>query len=453
MNKLDQVMGELVRQERQGAIPDAVQKRIDETLAALPEKRVLKRKRWALHGTVAATVLMGLAIGSGFVSPTMAEALSKLPLIGSVFEDFGDTGLKQSSQQGLTATVGKKVQVGKDSVEVKEILYDGERLTVGFVWKAHQKIKELPDFGYKVNGREYGGGFALKGGMKDDHTFNGILDIDVHQTLSDSFTLNFLVHDKPQVGKRQKVLAQLDIPVKKANSKVDKHSLNHIEKLGDTTLKVKEISLGPSSTELVVERTHKHLPDDFLEQPRVDYTLIDSRGIVLQRLDRRGSGNRGVLFDRWTFAPVKQNPTHFEIVYKEMKPDLYGKPSPLGEFKVTHLPTPDQPIRVPLGEAGTIMVNQIEFLPDKTKVHYQVKMNKPWHNPFDYMHVLELKDKNGRKYHDKNFPRVEDADTYLFLMELKPMKKEQIQSFVAPQVTFDPQIKTLKFKVELSGKK
>lgn len=447
VSKLDRLMDELIKREHQRSMPDVVRTRIDETLNALPKKRVSTRRNWVLVGAVAMTLLLGIALGSGFISPTMAKTLSRLPLLGSVFEEFGDTGLKQSAEQGLIAEVGKQVQVGKDRLEVKQVLYDGERLTVGFIWKSKEK-KEMPDFDYKINGRETGMGFSLKGGEKEDGMAHLILDIHLNKDLPDAFTLNFLVYDRAVKGQRSKLLAQLDIPVKKAESEGTKYKLNQIERWGETTLKVKELSIGPSATRLLVERRHKGLWDDVAQWSRVDYTLIDSRGIVLEPIDHRGSGKTGVSFDRLTFAPPSQpDQTYFTVVYRETDRQATDVVSADSEVPFQQ-PTPEQPVKVPLGEAGTIVVNRIEWLPDQTKVHYRIDAKTPWYDPFRYRFSLELKDQRGKKYHFIDV-QVEDPDHYSFVMKLKPLKKEEIKFFVVPKVVANPKVRKHLFRVEL----
>lgn len=76
----------------------------------------------------AAAVLGGVVLGSGFVSPAMADALKNVPLIGSVFQYNFDPTLKQASISGLTTEPNLSVTRDGLTLNIKEVMYDGTRL-------------------------------------------------------------------------------------------------------------------------------------------------------------------------------------------------------------------------------------------------------------------------------------------------------------------------------------
>jgi hypothetical protein len=87
--------------EKETSLPPIVKERMDQTLASLPEKHhrfSMRRAAWS--GAAAVALLIGGTIAAGFVSPTMAQALKRIPLIGTVFETVGDYGLKTRYIQG-----------------------------------------------------------------------------------------------------------------------------------------------------------------------------------------------------------------------------------------------------------------------------------------------------------------------------------------------------------------
>ena len=53
------------------------------------------RKKWG-YGIGAAVMAFGLLVASTTVSPTMATGLSSIPLIGQIYKNLGDIGLKKT---------------------------------------------------------------------------------------------------------------------------------------------------------------------------------------------------------------------------------------------------------------------------------------------------------------------------------------------------------------------
>lgn len=85
------------------------------------------KKKTAISVTAAA-MLGVLVMGSGFVSPVMADALKNVPWIGSVFQYNSDSSLKQASATGLTTLPNLSVTKDGVTLNIKEIMYDGTRL-------------------------------------------------------------------------------------------------------------------------------------------------------------------------------------------------------------------------------------------------------------------------------------------------------------------------------------
>lgn len=91
-----------------------------------------KTKRYVVAGAAAAVMVIGLGIlGSGFVSPVMAEKLSRLPAIGSIFERSGDPGLQAASRLNMAG--GGHLEDTHEGVTIRaqEVVYDGVRLSIG----------------------------------------------------------------------------------------------------------------------------------------------------------------------------------------------------------------------------------------------------------------------------------------------------------------------------------
>ncbi|WP_185929476.1 DUF4179 domain-containing protein [Paenibacillus popilliae] len=99
------------------------------------EKATKKKSIWkpAVIATSLAVVISGGVIGSGFVSSTMAHALSKLPFIGVVFQQTGDYGLSYAVDNNLVAEINQSITHDGVTLRIKNMVYDGIRLA--FTWE------------------------------------------------------------------------------------------------------------------------------------------------------------------------------------------------------------------------------------------------------------------------------------------------------------------------------
>lgn len=85
--------------------------------------------RGSIAIAAAAAVIICL-IGSGFVSPMMASALNQLPLIGGLFGQAGDAGLKTVAEQGMIQNVNTSVTHEGVTFTISDMMYDGTRISM-----------------------------------------------------------------------------------------------------------------------------------------------------------------------------------------------------------------------------------------------------------------------------------------------------------------------------------
>jgi Domain of unknown function (DUF4179) len=80
-----------------------------------------------------ASLFILLFLGSGFVSPTLANVLHKLPIVGHIYQDFrSDIGLQGAHESGLTEEYQKTVISENVEVTLTKVYYDGVNLSVGY---------------------------------------------------------------------------------------------------------------------------------------------------------------------------------------------------------------------------------------------------------------------------------------------------------------------------------
>lgn len=142
-------------------------------------------KRVVAATGIAAALGFGV-IGSGFVSPVMANALSQVPLIGDIFQQYGDPGLQASIANGLYQSVQAKDSHNDMTLESTGFIYDGTRLSVALKRDGQADAKllgerlgngdrdingkgVLKDIRMYINGKKYfPGSYTMKDGDTRD---------------------------------------------------------------------------------------------------------------------------------------------------------------------------------------------------------------------------------------------------------------------------------------------
>ncbi|WP_334071442.1 MULTISPECIES: DUF4179 domain-containing protein [Paenibacillus] len=130
-------MEAIERMIRQSSIPktslnDKIMNRIGEMEMSRTEKYAKNKpnimKRAAL--TAAATAILGGGIvGSGFVSPVMADALKQIPMFSTLFEGTSEEAVKAAMDQGLVIDPNLSVTHDGITLKLSDLLYDGTRLS------------------------------------------------------------------------------------------------------------------------------------------------------------------------------------------------------------------------------------------------------------------------------------------------------------------------------------
>jgi len=130
-------MEAIERMIRQSSMPktslnDNIMNRIGEIELSRTEEHAKNKpnimKRAAL--TAAATVILGGGIiGSGFVSPVMADALKQIPMFSTLFEGTSEAAVKTAMDQGLVQDPNLSVTHDGVTLRLSDLLYDGTRLS------------------------------------------------------------------------------------------------------------------------------------------------------------------------------------------------------------------------------------------------------------------------------------------------------------------------------------
>ncbi|WP_188069449.1 DUF4179 domain-containing protein [Brevibacillus brevis] len=219
-------------------LDDIITKTVRE--ASPQRKRLNKRK--LVYSTGAAVVAVGILFSSATVSPAMANLVSKVPLIGSIFATYGDSGLKQASEKGLTTVIGESQDVGGNAITINEVYYDGTRFTIGYTLETKEAVGEhylgsSPDL--TVNGEAFGYAGSSKQTQITPTLATGIVNIDAINGLPQEFKLGLSFQGED--GKKW----SFSLPISERTD-TKRIPVNHKQQAGGIDLTVSDVTMGPA---------------------------------------------------------------------------------------------------------------------------------------------------------------------------------------------------------------
>ncbi|PZD97088.1 hypothetical protein DNH61_04140 [Paenibacillus sambharensis] len=397
-------------------LPDMIKNRIDHTLASLPpltSKRKQRLTRTIAYVSTAAVIFAFCIIGSGFISPAMANTLKQIPFIESVFKLAGDLGLQTAEDKSLTTPIQQSATIDGVTITITEVFYDGSRLSVGIVQHSPDGIKEILEVEPVINGKSthFPGSGSDMAPSNDNITDTTVIQYMPEYALPDSFDLKLLVFLKGMEDKR----FEFDFKVNKTESRIVTPMVTKTHQ--DLTATVQEIQISPVTIGLVM---NTKLPEG---KTVPQYALFDERGIRLQTIHEHGYGeklnNMMNMTSELKFTPLESTPKSVTVkaYYKTIEKTVDNS------VRVDRMPSVKEPIILQQGELGRFEITQIERLPDKTIVHYRADGNDP------YGMVFWINDDSGTTITHRGL-QVVNQENYEFVVEFPVLSQEQSIHFV-----------------------
>jgi hypothetical protein len=398
------------------AIPNIVLDRIDKTLASLNEEEIIKNNsnnkllviKILKRVSVAAVIALIVLTSSAVVSDTMAQALTKTPVISSVLKLFGDMGLKYASSKDLNSIVDKTV-IDKDiKITINDILYDGTRISIGYTMEA-KNIDELEKPDCLINGEPIDFSSSSYGNPLGENAYAGVLNINPTSKLPENSNLSLSFY---KVGSTEGTWKFENIKVKDQSDSLNTKILIPMitKSLPIGTITIGKVFISESTIKLHV--IESNLPQD----ANYGFQLIDNYGNVLAPAGGSGSGENNIMNMDFTFIPLNNNPKHFIVKVSDRSNRSDG--SAIKDVKVDV--TNNFPIALSQGEGGKISVNKIEYLDDKTLIHYTYSGNDPYGNGV----CIWAEDEAGNKLRIPQIPVQRNIDGSCILT-CSPMDKDK----------------------------
>ncbi|USK80756.1 DUF4179 domain-containing protein [Peribacillus frigoritolerans] len=422
---------------------DKLDKTIDVAIKRAKTKhKKPKRKLYPFIGV--ASLATCVLIGSAFVSPAMAKVLSSIPVLNSVFEFVGDRGLEIASQKGLSEKIEKTVTDKNISLTMKDIFFDGTRLSISYIQEFPNKWDDIGELELKVNGKEINFGDGRTGEFLSDNQYAGVINIEPTEELPDSFDLSIGLNN---IGK-VKGNWNFEIPVTKSKEEVKTIQSNQTMNYKDTKMTVKTVKIGPAGIKLSVDLTSSAGENpQMIDDSHLQFNLLNDKGESLTQSGGSGSGSdiggEFVMNMEYRFSPLEEN-SEFLTISPFLIPITNEQSSRIEQ--PLHLNK--LPITLDQGEMGKIMVTDVKYQKDKTLLYFEVVSDFPYDGHFQFNNLwLEDKAGNNLTSDSKGYPERIKQNTYV--QEFKHINKNEPLIVVTIKMPNLEVLKEMEIKIPL----
>lgn len=232
---------------------------------------------------IAVAAVCILLFGGSNLSPTLAKTLQSIPIIGSIFEMLGDKGLQEAKNLGLTQTTNEAFSVGESSFIIREAIYDGSRLSLGFIITNYSNELPFNNASFKIDEMDFYGGAGSQGEFINDKDYTGVISFIVPNELKkDSF--NFSISFDEFNGNKGNWA--LNIPI----TKIEGESFLIMDEATskDYKIRMKKVTFTSATTEINFALTEP-INAEKLNQI-IRFRLYDDKGNVLKEISAGGGG-------------------------------------------------------------------------------------------------------------------------------------------------------------------
>lgn len=352
--------------------------------AKLKEKRNRRNVFWKKRKVLLPAVLVLIMLCTAIYMPSNpVMALAKLPFFESIFQFLGDGGLKGAATEDKQ-DIQQQQSEGGITMEIKEAVYDGKRLSISYVIKSEKPIKNYTS--RKVNAYIPFSGFQ-KGKIVSNDQFKKVSDYEVigystftysASEMPDNINVDFLYRGTTDhYSTMQKDFRFLfKVPIKKTAG-IDTIVLNKKQIFEEEELTLKQISLSPISTGIDIQYKIPYQKNWYREN--LSIRLLDQDDKVIKEIPNIGGPG-------WFDKQIKQNNRWYtlresnllfeqldketeEIKIQLIKSENTIDPPPM-QVKLIDIHEAKNQV-LDLGERGIMKITDIKLEEDSAVIKYE----------------------------------------------------------------------------------
>lgn len=378
------------------------------TINNLPERRGNKRI-WKKYGLISAVLAFVFIIGIGFASPALAQ---DIPIISNVFEYLNSKNIVGDEYVKYSENVNQSKTDNGITLSIEDVVYDGVNLSIGYVVKSEKKTQDpFVNFDIKIDGMRRGisgRGSAYNNDEKSFAVVNNIM-LDAEK-IPNNFDVDLKVDEIDKVKGNWNF--KIKVSTDKTKNKIIKVSpnkdLSSLEK--DSVLK--KITVTPLTTTLEVEGKTS------IAESSVgwNFMIFDDKDKQISNVGISGSGYNNYSDEIYEYKGLQTKSDYITIVPYLMK-------STFQKFMKVDL-SDKFPLVISNKDQGGLIINKIEFLKDKTLIHFQLdKLFPQWTIGGT---CINLEDENGYLHplFPNNIKFSTEENCYIGEMEALPSKNK-----------------------------
>lgn len=247
------------------------------------QKAKAEQKRSLKNPLIAIAMIVALLFGTPFVSPTFANTLKSIPIIGSIIKMIGDEGLQKAEKLGYSQRMNETISVGDSSFMITDVIYDGSRLSLGFIVTNYQNENPFYHISFKFDELDFYGGANSQGEFINETDYVGIYNLIVPNELKrDSFNLSISIKE----FNNKKGNWNINIPVSKIEDESFLVTRQTTSK--DYKITMKKVTFTPATTEINFDLTEPINAEELNQI--IQFRLYDDQGNELKEISAGGSG-------------------------------------------------------------------------------------------------------------------------------------------------------------------
>lgn len=366
------------------SLPSDLNLKIKDTISKLPDRR--KRKSKFVKGAAAAAIITVVTTTS--LSAAFPAYARNMPIVNSIFKFLSEKNIIDKEYIEYSTELNLSRTSNNVKVTINSITYDGIDLSIVYTVESKEEMKSEPQImneEFKINGTRTSFGSGSTGDFINKNTYVGVVSyltardylpesieksyIGGNVEIPENFLMDFSIKSFSN-NLRGLWDFKFKVSSDKIADKVNKVKATvELPKLGKN-LKVNEVIFTPIKTVLRTEG------DNIQTNDMVHYMAFDDKGRYLPVKITNGDGDKSKIYWQYTysniykdtkyvtFIPATRNKVEKEEVSTPVKLNLEG----------TTILSED--------EFGEYRINKVEFLKDKTLIHYECTKYLAAMNPY-----------------------------------------------------------------------
>lgn len=455
---MDDILKEKAKNENV-KLPKDLDIKIDKTLLELPHRSKSKRGKGFKRFVTAAGIALTIITCFSVAFPTYAR---NIPIVKSVLEFLGEKNIRYKDYIEYSSDLNLSDTSNGVKVTINSIVYDGIYLSIAYTYESKDEIIERPYMMHrdlKINGSLTDGFSTGSGRFLDKNTYMGVYTISVSNDYIPEYSMkNSLIENIENIDD-----FTMDLNIKafsndiwgdwKFKLKVPKNemvkNINKVDLSVDLSevregLKANEVIFTPINTILRLSENNSWSVAGGTAGSIGNFIVVDDKGRNLRSISGEGytpssdakefysqEQYRGIYKDTnsVTFIPVVSKKDERHVSEYEKNEVLLNNE---GETILSY------------GNLGEYIITKVEFLEDKTLVHYKCTGFIETHYGF----ALSMVDSDGKEYKFATENLIEGDNEYI--AEIEALPKDKQYKLTAPDYGKIYEVKEdLKFTVDV----